>query len=110
MKTTEIPKKNIVALETEFSSYEMPEILAIPCELFVYKYHVEPYSGNGFAAWNIGKDWFYHELGHCSCNGPTDGIGKSKMAAVTFKQLKEIAEKSYNEDSKPVIEYIEKHV
>lgn len=104
-----INKKKIVALDEIFGEYDIRDIMPIPFDIFIYSYATGSYEGHGFGAWKNGKDWFYHEMGHCSCNGPTDGINTSKQAAVTYEQLKAIAEKNYDDHGKLVIKYIEEN-
>lgn len=107
----EIETKNkIVSLKEDFSEYELPDVRRLDFDLFVYSYQYESYEGSGFAAWKKGDKYFYHELGHCSCNGPTDGITTSCNAPVTFEDLIKVAEKSYGEHAKAVITYFKENV
>lgn len=110
MNEITIDSKKIVSLGEDFSEYELPSVKALDFDLFVYKYRSGPYDGSGFAAWRKGDKYFYHELGHCSCNGPTDGIGNSKNMGISLVELKRLEDKYNEEYMKPVIEYLESHV
>ena len=96
-----LPKKNkrkIISIgQLEFSEDEIEKVSKLDFSIFIYSYQYESYSGSGFAAWKKGAKYFYHELGHCSCNGPLDHMGESSKVAITFRQLKKIVVKSYTE-------------
>lgn len=99
-------------METKIVSLGEEETVpsGIEFDLFVYKYGYESYEGHGFAAWRKDGKYFYHEMGHCSCNGPWEDFNASKNVEVTLEQLKEIAEKSYGTDANEVVAYLEAHV
>lgn len=108
-KITDINKR-IVCLGEEFPEYDVKDIMLLDFDLFVYKYEEASYEGNGFAAWRKNDKYYYHELGHCSCNGPTDNIQSSKNAPLTLEELEKIAEKNYGDYAKEVYEYMKSHV
>lgn len=112
MKITNISARKIVSIgKEEFSEYETKDLANFVFNLFVYSYETGAYEGNGFAAWTAnGKEWYYHELGHCSCNGPTDHINQSAKTSVTLEQLEEIVNKGYDDYGKEVVAYIKKNV
>jgi hypothetical protein len=112
MKTIEISARKIVSIgKDEFSEYEMKDLASLVFNLFVYSYEIGSYEGSGFAAWTADeKDWYYHERGHCSCNGPTENINQSAKVPVTLEQLEEIANKGYGDYGKEVVAYIKKNV
>lgn len=103
-------KTKIIALDEVFSEYELRPVLNLSADLFVYSYATGSYDGSGFAVWRKGNDWFYSDLGHCSCNGPTEDISTSNNAAFKYEQVKEIAtKKNYHNHAENVIKYIEEH-
>ena len=107
--TKKVKGKKIVSIgPVEFGEWDIKEFIDIPFSIFIYSYEHEYYEGSGFSAWKVGKDWFYHELAHCSCNGPTDGINISGNAPLKFAELKVIVDKNYNDHGKNVISFIEK--
>jgi hypothetical protein len=73
----------------------------------VYAYSEGNYDGSGFAACRVGTQWFYLELGHCSCYGPTENINTAKNMKLTLDEVIAIAEKNYSE-GKLVVEYLNK--
>lgn len=93
--------RNIIALD---QIEPVPD--GIDFDLMVYNYHTESYEGSGFAAWKKGDEYFYHEMGHCSCNGPWDRFESSAKVAVTLDQLKLLI-KNYDTYAKDVIAKLE---
>lgn len=102
-------KKQIIKLRDDIGEYAIKDVMALDFDLFVYDYSEGGYDGSGFAAWRKGKKYFYHELGHCSCDGPTDQIEQSAKVGISLTGLREIAKKSYGEYAKAVLAEIEKN-
>ena len=100
----QVGARKIVSIGThEFTESEISDVLKLGFEIFIYSYEHGGYEGSGFAAWKKGRKYFYHQLGHCSCNGPTDQIEQSAKVGITFKQLREIANKNYQTHGKEVV-------
>jgi hypothetical protein len=97
----------IVSLRDEFDESELEDVKKLDADIFVYAYETGSYEGSGFAIWKKDDKYYYHELGHCSCYGPTENLGSSKNMPLTFEQVKEVAEKSYDKYGKDVIKYYE---
>lgn len=87
----------------EIADYELDELKKLDADAIVYEYESRPYEGSGFLVGKKGKKYFYHQMGHCSCNGPLDGIGISQNMLISMKELKEIALKSYEKYAKNVL-------
>lgn len=85
--------------------YGLRDLEEVGFDFLVYDYENGGYEGNGFAAWKKGDDWFYHELGHCSCNGPMDNVQSSAKIPVTVEQVIALAENAYG-GGKNVAEYL----
>ena len=52
--------------------YAMQHVLELnPTEV---RYHYEDggYDGRGATLLKVSDLWYYHDMGHCSCNGPTE--------------------------------------
>lgn len=109
---TQEPSKRIVALADEFSEYDLKDLEKINFSLFVYSYEGGSYDGSGFSVGKIGDKWFYHELGHCSCNGPTDGVDTSSNVLHDLNQIEELVEKnySYSNHAGEVLKWIKENV
>ncbi len=91
----------------EKDSYIENDFKKIEPDLVVYSYETGSYEGSGFAIWKKGENWFYDDLGHCSCYGPTENIDKANGMPFKFEQVKEVVEKSYSSYGKDIIKYIE---
>jgi len=101
-------KKKIFPLKEEAYSNDQ-EQLGFDFDFLVYAYESGSYDGSGFAVWKRDKDFFYHEMGHCSCYGPWDQVEKSNGVVCTFDQIKSlIKDNYYNDHAKTVIDFIEK--
>ena len=55
--------------------------------IFVYAYTNEGYEGSGFAIYKQGTKYGYSYLGHCSCNGPLDDLGKAVHTKTEIKRI-----------------------
>lgn len=78
-------------------------------DYIVFSYVNGGYDGSGFLVGKKGDKYFYHEMGHCSCNGPLDGIENSAKALLSLANIKEIVDKSYGEYGKDCITFIEEN-
>lgn len=78
MKKITIKRNNIniymVDGSDELSECELTSVEKLNPKWFVYYYKVGSYDGNGFAVWKIGRKYYYSDLGHCSCYGPTESL------------------------------------
>jgi hypothetical protein len=83
--------------------YDCPNIQKLGCKWFVYYYQSGDYEGSGFAVWKKGRKFFYSDLGHCSCYGPTE---KLESIDYTFKEITKIASNYESYGSKSVIQHI----
>jgi len=78
-------------------------------DVLIYDYERGSYSGSGTAVWKRGDQWYYLDLIHCSCYGPTNEISSADLSPFTLAQVKEILSKNYEEQSKNVLDYLEKN-
>lgn len=95
--------KTSESLEDEWTR---KDFLALNATWLVYFYVNEGYEGGGFAVWKRAGEFFYDNLSHCSCDGPTAHLYSSDKAPYTWEGILKIA-KNYDE-SKEVIEFIKK--
>lgn len=98
-------EKKIVALKDQD---DPPE--GLDFDLLVYAYENHGYEGSGFAVWKKGDKYFYHEMGHCSCNGAWDMASESKRVPHTLEQILEITPNYRGEYSDAVIKYLKENV
>ena len=71
---------------SELNASSEDNIRDLGCKWFVYYYESGSYEGSGFAVWKIKDKFFYDDLGHCSCYGPTDRL---KSFAFSFDEVKD---------------------
>lgn len=79
----------------ELSEYELKDVSALQADWFVYYYEHGSYEGTGFAVWKKDNKYYYDDLGHCSCYGPTDGL-KNTGGYDSLEDIDKI-DKNYNE-------------
>lgn len=105
------PKKLISIGEVAFAEYDEKSILPLAWDVAVYSYSQGSYDGTGILVAKVGDKYFYHELGHCSCNGPMVNIESSANALYTLDEVIEILQKGYDWDprGKAVVDEIKKH-
>jgi len=92
----------------ELSGYEIEIIKDLKADFFVYRYESGSYEGYGFAIWKIGSKWFYENMDHCSCYGPTENITSYGREGYTFAQVKDLVKKNYTE-YQDIVDYIVKN-
>ena len=86
----------ILALNDELYYHEdLPEH-----DNFVYYYESGSYEGDGFAVWNLGDKFYYGELSHCSCFGPTDSLDNTEP--YTLEEMERIV-KNYTRENGPQV-------
>ena len=101
--------KKIVNVGGEkLAGYELDVVKSLKADFFVSKYESGSYDGSGMAIWKRGRKWFYDNLGHCSCYGPTENLETANKAGYTFEQIKELVKTNYTEYQE-LIDYIVKH-
>jgi hypothetical protein len=87
----------------ELEDYEIKDIEKLGADWCVYYYKSGDYEGSGFAVWRKDGKFYYHDMGHCSCYGPTeemDNVGG-------FEKLEDIKKFANNYNfGKEVIEEI----
>jgi hypothetical protein len=90
-------QNKVISLGTEeFDQWDLANIKSLPdFNWLVYAYEYSAYEGSGLAVWKRGEDYFYHELGHCSCNGPLDMISRSDKMNMTLDMVLRILESNY---------------
>lgn len=71
----------------ELNKYDMKDIEKLNAEWLVYWYEVGSYEGSGFSIWKNGDTYYYHDMGHCSCYGPTSEMDNTGG----YKRLGDIA-------------------
>jgi len=74
----------------------------------IYDYHSEPYEGHGsLIVKTQNNQYYFRDLGHCSCYGPADGI--SDFEKKLYNSIIEIeGSEGWFEQFKSVIEEMEK--
>jgi len=60
----------------------------------IYDYHIGDYSGNGNTLIKKNGQWYNHNMGHCSCNGPWENADlenpiADKLVEIRYKVSKE---------------------
>lgn len=70
----------------ELEDYELAPVEKLNVDWFVYYYEYGDYEGNGFAVWKKDGKYFYGDLGHCSCYGPTENL-----SSIPYDRLEDIA-------------------
>lgn len=56
----------------ERACYGIERLVNLGIEFVIYAYHNDGYSGYGTAFAKKKNNWFYHDMGHCSCYGAWD--------------------------------------
>ncbi len=101
MEKKEIKTKIYKIKESDsLSEYELEYIEKLGAEWLVYYYEYGNYDGSGFAVWKVGKKLYYHDMGHCSCYGPTDEM-ENRMPVDDIESIEKLA-KNYNFGSEVV--------
>lgn len=94
----------------ELSEYKLKDVVRLNPDWFVYRYTSYTYEGSGVAVWKKDGKYFHTELGHCSCNGPLDGID-SVIPYEKLEDIEKIIGNSYGDKEGEVIKLIkEKYV
>jgi len=86
----------LIALNEELSEWELKQI-PNGVDVFIYDYSSGSYEGSGNALFRKNGKWFLHNMGHCSCYGPTENIDSCGHGE-TLKQMK--LSKEYAEQTK----------
>lgn len=66
----------------ELTAEETSRFRAIGADTLIYWYATGCYSGAGYALFRVDNFWRMHDISHCSCYGPTDGINAPHTATV----------------------------
>lgn len=106
-------KENIMEIikttsSEELDVYELKNVNKLEADWFVYRYWHESYEGSGMAIWKKDGKYFYCNLGHCSCNGPTEDL-----SSIPYDSLDDIEKimSNYDDKDKEVLKLIkEKYV
>jgi len=91
----------------ELDKYDIKDVEKLGAEWFVYFYLSGFYDGNGFVIWKEEDRYGYHDLSHCSCYGPTQGIGREAVYYPCLSDIEKFAN-NYN-GGKKVIEFIKRN-
>lgn len=113
MEELNIPAKKIISVgKTAMDEYDLKHVTEVPFDLLVYSYETGSYDGSGIAVGKMGDKYFYHEMGHCSCNGPMEGFTTSANALHTLEEVEELVKKNYNygDHAEKVIAEVKKHI
>ena len=87
----------------ELGDYELEDIEKLNARWLVYYYEEGDYEGSGFAVWESDGKLYYHDMGHCSCYGPTEEM-KNVMPIENISEIEKFAD-NYNSGDK-VVEFI----
>lgn len=92
-----------ITTSDKLSEYELERFKEkTKAEWAVYDYEIGHYDGSGFMIWRKNKKYYYHDMGHCSCYGPTE-----EVAGISYNSFKEIEKIGRNyTKAKGVIELI----
>lgn len=102
MKEIVYKERKFYFLNEEFSDYEMKEF-PNDVDWAVVNYETGSYDGSGDMIVKKDGKFFLFSCGHCSCNGPTDGMNFNSG----YAGLEEIkTSKDYEEDLKPIFDFI----
>ncbi len=93
--------KRLKKSETLHTEY-IAEFKNLGVTKLAYWYERGSYDGHGFAIFSIGRKTYYHEMGHCSCYGPLEGLENAVKMPVTKAQLKVICSNRDYENAKEV--------
>ena len=75
--------------------YEIKNIEKLEADWCVYYYKSGSYEGSGFAVWKKYNKFYYHDMGHCSCYGPTDEMKRVGGGLEKLEDIEKFASK-YN--------------
>ena len=92
MKILTLPDSEILD-----NDYELNGLRDYGVEVVAYNYTSMPYEGQGPLIFRHNKLWKYHDMGHCSCYGPTDHIEYSQKGYKTLSELKEFMSSELDE-------------
>ncbi len=90
--------------DRDLGDYELEYVYRNNPEAFVYSYGTGFYEGSGNALMFAGGKWRYFNLGHCSCNGPTESIDCSSDGYETLDALLEKTSQGLREEIAPIVE------
>jgi hypothetical protein len=65
------------------SGYEIDELNKLMADVIIYDYHIGDYCGDGHMLVFKNGLWSHHDMGHCSCNGPLEGLADSMQIPLT---------------------------
>lgn len=95
--------------ETELEEWNLNVLNSeITFDKFYYSYFQGSYDGSGFAIWVRNNEYFYHELGHCSCYGPFENIAQSNKMPLTLEKIKTVIN-NYDDIALAVYNYVVEH-
>ena len=82
----EIPKGYDWGKSSELADYEIAKLEELGIEEARYWYAQGDYEGSGQLLMLKGGKWYHHDMGHCSCYGPTERI-ELKTGYATLEEL-----------------------
>ena len=88
----------------KLEDYELKKVKELKADWFVYYYKTGDYDGSGFCVWRKDTKFFYTDMGHCSCYGPTDDL-----ISIPYNSIDDIEKIAGNSDyngAKAVIQLI----
>ena len=85
------------------SEWDLEDIEKLGADWLVYYYEAGDYEGSGFAVWKVKDKFYYHDMGHCSCYGPTEEM-ENTMPMDRIEDIEKFAD-NYNHGEK-VIKFI----
>lgn len=90
------------------SEWDQDELTGISVDEAWYWYVYGSYEGSGQMLMRRGDLYDVHNLSHCSCNGPTEGV---TFGGLSLSSLKENLQKNpeYWKEVKELFEMAEKH-
>lgn len=78
MKKYKIPLRSKHYKDSKLSEFDF-EKLPPDTEVIIYRYGYGDYEGHGYALIKNPRGWIEHNLGHCSCYGPTEELDESSI-------------------------------
>lgn len=70
----------------------------------IYYYIRGSYEGSGKLIWLKNNKWYYNDLGHCSCYGPTDSLGDDVCIGENIEEVKKKLTEELYQQIEPLID------
>lgn len=85
------------------SDSDLDAFKSLGAEILVYWYVNGGYDGSGSALFCVNGLWHIHNMGHCSCYGPTENLALSGPGE-TLEELRKRCSQGYSEEVEHLFE------